>query len=54
MKIFKNSNKTVLVATGDGGKCPRAIVSKNKAKFADDYYGRLNIKKSVLSKIFVL
>ncbi len=54
MKILKNSNSTVLIASDDGGKCPRTILSGHNAKFVDDYHGKLNIKKSVLSKIFGL
>jgi len=54
MKIFRNSDKVVLVASDDGGKCPRAILSGRNAKFSDDYHGRLSARKSMLSKIFGL
>ncbi|MGI0141468.1 MAG: hypothetical protein ACREBF_02340 [Candidatus Micrarchaeales archaeon] len=54
MKIFVNSNKTVIVESGGKDNCPRAIISEGTMKFADDYYGEVRIRKSVLAKVVEL
>ncbi|MGI0141490.1 MAG: hypothetical protein ACREBF_02450 [Candidatus Micrarchaeales archaeon] len=54
MKVLANNAQTMLIASDDGGKCPRAIISKNTTKFADDYYGRLRTGKSMLTKFIGL
>lgn len=52
MKVLRNSNKTVLIASGERGNCPRAIVLNAHAKFADDYHGKIKGRKSIVSKLF--
>jgi len=54
MRILKNSNKTVFVATGLGkDACPRMITTSAAAKFKDDYKGRLTASKKLTKKLFM-
>ncbi len=52
MRVLKNSGKTVFVASAAGGNCPRASITNKKIKFADDFYGKVKIGKSLISKLF--
>ncbi|MEM3754017.1 MAG: hypothetical protein QW778_05480 [Candidatus Micrarchaeaceae archaeon] len=52
MKILQNKDKTVLVASDDGGHCPRVAVSRATVKFADDYHGRIKVSKKLASMLF--
>ncbi|MGI0141469.1 MAG: hypothetical protein ACREBF_02345 [Candidatus Micrarchaeales archaeon] len=52
MKIFVNSNKTVIVASGGNNNCPRCVSTSNMAKFKDDFYGKIRISKKATKLLF--
>lgn len=51
MKIYTGKKTTTFVACEDN-LCPRASVTGEGARVADDFKGRIRTRKGILAKIF--
>jgi epoxyqueuosine reductase QueG len=52
MKEYRYKNKNVIVACDKCDKCPKAIITSNNVKLADDYNGSLKMGKQFMKKLF--
>jgi hypothetical protein len=53
MRMFRNGNRIVFVASGGSGGCPTASMSGSVVRFRDDFkLGHVRIKKKLGARLF--